>query len=599
MSGKQTMTRVGAPRWPAGALVGLATGAGLLVALRAIAALDADGLTSLLTLEAIPRESFGIEWSARAAWPVDAQRAAWDSLVGTVAALFLASIALAALNAVILLAEGSAARRGELAVRSALGATPWTLTQCLLAEIRTLVVAGSGLGIVAGLAGGLAARIAWPHGLSPVLARPPLELIAALTVLIALCGAAHLGGVRRAVRHGRAADDLRAGARVSADPMAVFVRKALAASHVSVAATVLAMALALSEGRSGGTDAGADGAPETVVLGLTEPATGWAAAFRALREVPGLEAESLAAPGALVGLGVRDIAITECGACVRGGLPTPLWSAIADHHVVGPSYFDLVGIELIEGRDFGHDDDEASEPVAIVNRTFAYTSFEGGRPIGKRIRIGTDFGSWYRVVGVVDNQSARGLGTDGVQREAVYVSALQRPPGTGYIVLMGRDDAIAAATLALDAAGYAPTRPEPVTAFRARAGGAVSWARMVAVALAMFALLLATHGTYLVAVQTTRRRRGALAVRRAVGASSWRIVSYVLAERLRVTAWGLAGFAFFGTLALALLKGSTGLQGPGPSGYVLVAGGLATVALMASARAAGEALAVEPTRLLD
>jgi hypothetical protein len=84
-----------------------------------------------------------------------------------------------------------------------------------------------------------------------------------------------------------------------------------------------------------------------------------------------------------------------------------------------------------------------------------------------------------------------------------------------------------------------------------------------------------------------------------VGASSWRILAYVLAERLRVTAWGLAGFAFFGTLALAFLRGSTGLEGPGLSGYLFVAGGLATVALAASARAAGEALTVEPKRLLE
>ena len=625
------------------ALVAVAAAAGLLVALRAVVELDLDGVTALLRVETTPREAFGISWSDRARWPADAQLAAWSSLVRTVATLFLACVAVATLNAVVLLAEASSSRRPELAVRAALGADRRALALRLLAELRTLVLTGLGAGLVAGLAGGTAARLAWPQRLEPVLGNAPIELLIAALVLVVVLAAAHLAGVRQAGRAGRMAADLRAGARVSADPLAVFVRKAMAAGHVAVAGTVLAAAATLAIPAA---DAPAEDSAvsETVVLEGTAPATpvvplpttpaapvvavpttpaepavppaepaataradptrasradAWADALAVLRAVPGLEAESLAAPGALLGLGVRDIAIAECGRCVRGGLPAPLWNALADHHVVAPGYFELAGLEVAEGRGFTAVDVAGAEPVAIVNRTFARTSFELGRPIGKRIRIGTDFDAWYTVVGIVEDEPLPTLGADGVQREAVYLSALQRPPASATILLRGSEEAVRAGRAAMEAAGYGLGAPESLVAYRARHAGAVAWSRAVATALGALVVLLALHGIWTVALQTTRRRWGDLALRRAVGAPSRRIVGWVLGERLRVTGWGLAGFTFFGTLAVAFLQAATGLGGPPVRGYVAIAVALATVSVVASVQSAREALRVEPVRLLE
>ena len=587
------------PNWPTGALVAAAAAVGLLVAIRTLAAIDTGGFAALLEVETLPSESFGIRWSDRTSWPVDAQLSAWEGLLRTIAALFLASISVATLNALILLAESSASRRGELAVRSALGATPWALSGHLLAELRTLTVAGYALGLVAGLAAGFAARLAWPHVSAPVLSSPPVDLVVALAALTALLIAAHLGGVRRVTRTGGGVSELRSGSRASADPLAVFVRKALSAMHVTVTATVLLVMLALADGPGVDASSHARPGPSTQVVEATSPSGGWTGALEVLADVPGLEAESLAAPGALVGLGIRDIAITECGACMRGGLPSPLWNALADHHVVGPGYFGLTGMELLEGRAFTTADDRDSARVAIVNRTFARTSFERGRPIGKRIRIGTDFDHWYTVIGVVENESVRALGADGVEREAVYLSSLQLPSTIGRIVVRGDDNAVQAARTALSEAGFDPGPAMSLEAFRARYAAPITWSGLVASALAAAALLLAVHGIYVVGLQTARRRRSDLAVRRAVGAPAWRIVVYVLAERLRVTAWGLAGFGFFGLVALSLVQGATGRAGPGIEGYLMIATGLTAVALMASVRAARESLTVEPTHLLD
>lgn len=591
-----------APGGSGGALVALAAGVGLLVALRSVAALELDGLHALLAVEPLPREGLGISWSGRARWPADAQLAAWGSLLRTIAALFVASVGVATLNAVVLLAEASASRRTEMAVRAALGATPRMLALRLLAELRTLALAGLALGLVAGMGAGVAARAAWPGVLEPALAALPLETVVAALALLALVAAAHLSGARRAVRTGRLADDLRAGTRAGADPLAVFVRKVLAAGHVAVAGSVLAVAVTLSAAVAGGLGSGnGPGGDEPVVVEVTSPTStpdGWTEALATARSA-GLAAESLAAPGTLVGLGVRDIAITECGACSRGGLPAPLWSALADHHAVAPGWFALAGLDLVEGRAFTPADVAGAEPVAIVNRTFARSSFENGRPLGKRIRIGTDFASWYTVVGVVEDEPIPTLGADGARREAVYLSALQRRPRAATMLLRGHETAVGAAVEALEAAGFTPGDPETLSEHRRRLAGAIAWSRVTAMALAGLVLLLSMHGVWLVALQTTRRRWSDVAVRRAVGAPSAAVVRWVLAERLRVTAWGLAGLAFFGTLATAFVQAATGLPGPALVGWAAIAAALTVVALVASSRAVREALAVEPVHLLE
>jgi hypothetical protein len=73
----------------------------------------------------------------------------------------------------------------------------------------------------------------------------------------------------------------------------------------------------------------------------------------------------------------------------------------------------------------------------------------------------------------------------------------------------------------------------------------------------------------------------------------------VLLERVRVTAWGLAGFAFFGTLVVALLQNAAGMRPAGPATYGAIAAVLTAGALLASSQAVGEALAVEPAEALD
>ena len=578
----------------------LAAATGLLVGLRTIASFDLPRPSSLLGVEPIARESLGVLWSMRAIWPAELQAAALDSLVGLVMALVLAAVGVATLNAFILLAEAAASRRSELAVRSALGAGPGTLLRMLLAELRTLFAASVALGLVFGLAAGGTARALWPSvtvEIETVEFMGTVTLVlAALSVVVAL---AHLGTGLRIGRGPGAADALRSGGRVTSDAAAVFFRRAAPAVHTAVAGTLLVGAITLSSALPQDGESAAPGGKTVVVAGTAPGPGAWRDLLSSLEAVPDLVAESIASAGALLGLGVRDYVTAQCGPCVMGGLPMPFWGAIADHHAVTPDFFELVGIELLSGRLLNEDDRAGAEPVMIVNQTFARSSFYEGKPLGRKVKLGTSLDAWYTVVGVVADVRLPVLGADDIAREALYLSAFQQPPRTGHLVLRGDAAAVGTAHALMVAAGFRPDAPQALSEHRAREAKTLRWIRALAVGVALLALLLAAHGVHATALQVTRRRTRELAIRRVLGARDIRIVAHVLGERLRVGMWGVAGMLFWGTLLAALMRKAAGMPATGPTVYVAVGTVLLLVALAASVVAAREALGVEPGTVVE
>jgi predicted permease len=83
----------------------------------------------------------------------------------------------------------------------------------------------------------------------------------------------------------------------------------------------------------------------------------------------------------------------------------------ATHNVVGPGYFETMGIPLMVGRGFGPQDTAASPKVAVINETFAHWYFPGGSPIGRHFGIGSDpkNSNDIEVVGVVKNAKYQDL----------------------------------------------------------------------------------------------------------------------------------------------------------------------------------------------
>jgi len=606
MSVEETGRRIRRNRLGAagGIMVALSASAGLLVGARSVVAVELPGVRGLLRLPALPREAMGIGWTGRVVWPDQIQDAALDRIGGLIAALLLAAASVALLNALVLLLEASASRRREIAVRAAVGAGPRTLVALLLRDVRRLVATALALGVLLGIALGGALRAAWPGVAEGVDVASSAGFIAtALLLLAAIAAGAYVRTGLVVGRRTPLARLLGDGGRATPDRGEAFVRRALSAIQMGVAGAVALATLALAGGvPTPMTLRRADA--EAVAVDVRAPSgrdgVAWAHLLARLAAVPGLRAESLSTPGALVGLGVRDYATAQCGACVRGGLPLPFWGARADHHAVGPGFFEAVGMPVTGGRGFTAEDAPGATPVAVVNRTFANTSFENGDPLGHLVRLGTGMHDWYEVVGVVEDVDTPVVGGDDLARPAVWVSALQRPMERGDVLLVGSDEAVRAATALLRAAGYAPGPPRSISEERRRAAAPLLWAGRLAALLGLLTLGLAVHGGHATALQIGRRRAREVALRRALGASDRRLLLHTLAGSVRTAMWGGAFAVFFGSLTVALLRQAMGgLPAPGPGAYAAVFGLLTASAVAASVRAVRETLAVEPAGVLD
>src|SRR5262249_41358885 len=149
--------------------------------------------------------------------------------------------------------------------------------------------------------------------------------------------------------------------------------------------------------------------------------------------------------------GVRDVAITD-GPPMKGFangapfliegqdiLPYPQ-RPVSGFKVVGPSYFDTVGMRLLKGRSLDESDGAGAVPVTVINETMAKTYFKGEDPIGKRILIRQlVFGKSargpeipWRVVGVVKDEKVGRLDKD---TSVVYVTFYQSPGAYNSLVV--------------------------------------------------------------------------------------------------------------------------------------------------------------------
>lgn len=588
--------------WAGGAATSLAVALGLLVGLRSVVALDPPGLRGLLHVRLSPVDGLGMAWSARAMWPSALQDGAVQRLSYTVAALALAAALVALLNVVLLLAESGATRRREMAVRAAVGAPPGALTAVLLRDLRALLAVGTSVGLLAGMAGGALLRITWPGTTSsPGWGAALGTLVGCVgpAAGVAVLAYAHVGWW--VGRHARLAPILLGGGRVSADRAEIFRRRALSALQMGMAGAVALGAVALALGMRR-TESVAARAQDTVVVRVTLPngLTGWDPVLGSLGGVEGLELAAVASEGAVLGLGVRDYATAQCGTCWRGGLPLPLWGAKADHHAVGPGFFEAAGLRVVAGRAFAPGDGPDAPRVAVVDETFAASSFQDGRPLGRRVRLGRDVDGWYEVVGVVEALPALGLGTDERPRETVWVSALQHAPRHGDVLLRGAPGAVAAAAALLREQGVSQGEPMSLAQAAREATAPLRWGAGLGLVLALLTSAFALGGVHATSLQVTRRRLQELATRRALGAPGARLFAHVLAGSAGTAAAGAALTLVFGSLAVALLRRvAAAVPSPGVGAYVAVVALLVAMALVASVRAGREALAVEPMQALE
>jgi putative ABC transport system permease protein len=271
--------------------------------------------------------------------------------------------------------------------------------------------------------------------------------------------------------------------------------------------------------------------------------------------------------------------------------------------LVSTGYLETIGARLVEGRFPEDRDREDSLPVVVINQTLARQYFPGESAIGHRIDTGTGDGrpKWMTVVGVVRDIRERGL--DLVLKSAAYV------PFTQTTITFFQPSEIAAFTTRdplslskeLQQAVWSVDREQPVSHIRTMDAivddelsnrTQILW---LLGAFAALALTLAAVGIYGVLSFVVTQRTREIGLRVAIGASQWDVVRTVLGYAARLTATGLGIGIALAAGATRLL--STLLYGISPLDVRTFAGVsalLALVALAASLIPTRRAAAVDP-----
>ena len=264
---------------------------------------------------------------------------------------------------------------------------------------------------------------------------------------------------------------------------------------------------------------------------------------------------------------------------------------------IGSSYFDVMRIPLIEGRDFTERDDSQSPTVVIVNETFARRFFQGQEPVGRQLHIG---GSDFTVVGVVKDIKYRSLAE--TPQPYFYLSmhqARERFTGFGLYVRTGGPPLQLLPELRRELRSVDP-RWHLIEVFALSDVVGTFWfgqkiAAVLLGVLGTLALLLAALGLFSVMAYTVSQRTKEIGIRMALGAQMSDVLRPVLGRALRLALVGVGiGLALSFALTRLVASQLLGVSATDPLTFVGVAGLLCVVALAASFVPARRAALVDP-----
>ncbi len=246
--------------------------------------------------------------------------------------------------------------------------------------------------------------------------------------------------------------------------------------------------------------------------------------------------------------------------------------------------FATAGMTLLAGRGFSPDDMTGAPRVAVVNRSFARKHFAEGDPLGRLISTHDPAYQELRVVGVVAD--VHSLGPVTPPPPMLYVPNQGSARGTLGLYVRVEGDPMALSVAVRDAV-WSVDASQPVIDVVPMASLVESWvaipraARSLVVSLAVLAWLLSTLGVFGVVSYTVRTRRAELGVRVALGASPRRLERDQLIAASPVIILGVGAGLI---AAIAAARGASALLfGVSPLDPVSLFGGVAATTLAAVA----------------
>jgi putative ABC transport system permease protein len=532
----------------------------------------------------------------------DVTRDVRPALLAVLGAVLLV-LAIACVNVTNLLLARGAYRRGEFAMRAALGADRSRLMRQLLTESLVLAAIGGALGMVVAEVGVRAVVALSPAELPRLNAiRVDMTVLVFAVAITTLIGV--LIGVIPALHASR--EDLRVGLQQGSRRTAGgqrTTRAGLVVAEVAIALVLLVSAglLLRSIERLFAVPTGFD-ASHLLTMQVQESGQRYRRdsarvqffeqSLEEVKRVPGVASAAftslLPLSGEIDVYGVNFEADhgTNQGAALR--------------YAVTPDYFATMRIPLVRGRLLDAHDVAGAPRAVVLNESYAKRRFPKGDAIGQRLQIGPDDGQSYTVVGIVGDvrQTSLSLGDE----DAVYTTPGQWHWGDQLmsLVVRARGDG-QALTPALRRAIWSVDKNQPVVRVAtmdqllAASQANRHFALVLFEAFGVVALLLAAVGIFGVLSGGVTERMREIGVRSALGASSADILALVVRQGMTLTGLGvvigLAGSALASRALITLLFGVSRLD---PVTYLGVVVLLLGVALVASWAPAWRAASVDP-----
>ncbi|MGD2071183.1 MAG: ABC transporter permease, partial [Gemmatimonadota bacterium] len=283
---------------------------------------------------------------------------------------------------------------------------------------------------------------------------------------------------------------------------------------------------------------------------------------------------------------------------------TPSDRPEAVREVVSPGWFDLLDVDVGEGRALAPSDRADAPLVAVVNRAFVAREFPDGDALGRRIVVDDQP---REIVGVAANVLHSRIPEAGEDAEpAVYLPMAQNPRRGFTLAVHHTGDPAALTGPVRDAmASVDPDQPVgDVQTLGSVVSASLAGPRVIALFLGVIgvvALALAAMGIYGVLAHAVALQRRELGIRMALGADRASVLGMVARNGLGLVGLGLlAGTPLAAGMFLAASRALTGLSevvSPLPA-FAAIGGSLALVALLACLIPAVRATRVDPARAL-